>query len=199
MNRFGEFSRASYDGSDVYISKMRQTTSPMQYRLNSNQISNNNKCVAPLGPRPSKKGHEMTLPNHDSFAPSQNGDVINIESILSNRNVPISKSPKLGANPINIMKYKLKNPTVCGNELNPSSSRLTTPIMTYRELSINRFYDLPIQPQNHIFYDFAANTRLETTDNFSPPEVDVLNDDPSLPRPKAQQKSCKVVKFCVDQ
>lgn len=32
-------------------------------------------------------------------------------------------------------------------------------------MSVNRFYDLPANPQRNIFYSWATNTRLEAKDN----------------------------------
>jgi hypothetical protein len=48
-------------------------------------------------------------------------------------------------------------------------------------MSIDRFYDLPKNPQSVIFYDFAVNTRLEASDNLIQNVPEVKEYDPAMP------------------
>jgi len=45
---------------------------------------------------------------------------------------------------------------------------MTDSAMFYKGVAINRFYDLPKDPQANIFFDWAVNTKLEAKDNFVP-------------------------------
>ncbi len=48
-------------------------------------------------------------------------------------------------------------------------------------MSINRFYDLNLNPQKNIFYNWAVNSQLEATDNYDNPYPYFLSMDESLP------------------
>jgi hypothetical protein len=48
-------------------------------------------------------------------------------------------------------------------------------------MSINRFYDLNLNPQKNIFYNWAVNSQLEATDNYDNPYPYFFTMDESLP------------------
>jgi len=48
-------------------------------------------------------------------------------------------------------------------------------------MSVNRFFDLPKNPQANIFYDFAINTNLEAIDNYRERVPKLIKFDPALP------------------
>jgi hypothetical protein len=117
--------------------------------------------------------------SHDTNTPKQ--DLVDVDSILSNRNVPASKCGRFELNDINVTNFKLHHLPVCGHFLDRIDSRLTHPSKNYRGMSIDRFYDLQKNPQLPIFWNFAANTRLEAKDNFVRRIPDIINPDRSLP------------------
>jgi hypothetical protein len=61
-------------------------------------------------------------------------------------------------------------------------------------MSINRFYDLNLNPQKNIYYNWAVNSQLEATDNYDNPYPYFLGSDDTLPTPiQGEIKQCKEV------
>lgn len=182
MNRFGYSSRLGYD--DKYNEQeVVQSTSPMQYRLDTNQSYNNNQCFnsSGNGARIDYRGNGISLPMKTCANSSQAPEVVDIESILTNRNMKLSKLSKNGANKIDVTKVKLNNLPECNDYTNSSASRLTNPPQTYREIGINRFVNLVTNPQLPLFWDFAVSSRLEATDNYHGEIPESWVADASLP------------------
>ncbi len=159
----GHSSRLGYDRC-AYSDRMQESVGPLGYRLDPNSQENCNQCLSTLGPRSSYMGQGVSTTVGSSIATSQK--LVDVESILTNRNVKTTKCRRDGVNPINVTKYGVKNLSICNDFLNPLSSRLTYPAANYRDMAVNRFYDLDRNPQINIFYDFAVNTKLEAKDNF---------------------------------
>jgi hypothetical protein len=105
-----------------------------------------------------------------------------VESILTNRNLPTSKCKNGEVNPINVNDFPLQHMGPCNSFLDPMASRLSYPPYNYREMPMDRFYNLPQNPQEPIFWDFAVNTKLEMKDNFVYDIENVRMTDPTLPR-----------------
>lgn len=177
----GYSSRLIYD-EEAYNDKLVERTSPLMYKLDPNQIYNKNQCVSYFGPRSSYMGQGVSTTVGNMVATSQY--LTDMESILSNRNMRTSKTKKGEANPDDLSKYKLKHMDTCARarvSLDQQSTRLTEPPSSYRELSINRFYDLPQNPQLPIFYDFAVNTKLQAKDNHVYDLRKIKTTDPTSP------------------
>ena len=162
---FGHSSRLPYDDS-TYFDKVQESVAPLQYRMDTNNIYNCDACLSTLGPRSGFMGFGVSMPVENEPAVSQRPEVVDIESVLTNRNVYASKDRMNEVNSIDVTKLKLKNPKICNSFLNPISSRLSNPVANYRDMGVNRFYDLNKNPQANIFNDFAVNTTLEAKDNF---------------------------------
>ena len=62
-------------------------------------------------------------------------------------------------NDIDVTKFQLQHARVCNDFLDPLATHLTNPPANYRGMSINRFYDLPKNPQANIFNNFLLNQR----------------------------------------
>lgn len=184
---FGHSSRLGYDNR-AYNDKVRESTSPLQYIMDVNRIQNCNQCLSTYGPRSGYMGYGVSTSAGNTATPIQ--DLINIDSILSNRNVKLSKTSDGKVNPINVTDYTLNHARICDNTLNPIASHLTNPPQDYREMSINRFYDLPNNPQANIFYDQAINTTLEAKDNYRMQRPRLSNYDPTLPTPDNDKRTC---------
>jgi hypothetical protein len=69
----------------------------------------------------------------------------------------------------------------CNSSLSPEYSHITSTPKNFRDISINRFYNLKKNPQEPIFYDFAINTTLEAKDNYIPIGPRVLEQQSSFP------------------
>jgi hypothetical protein len=170
----GYSSRLPYDDC-YYQARLKQSTDPVNYRINGNQIDNCNRCLSTLGPRSSVMGFGVSTVRDVGVAPAQ--DLIDLDSVLSNRNVKESSCITGHFNTVNPTTWKNNDQQICNNFLNPETSRLSYPARTYRSMNINRFYNLPNDPQKPIFYNFALDTRLEAKDNFDPEIPDIWPDN----------------------
>lgn len=186
----GHSSRAIYDKC-AYDDYLTESVGPVLYKMNPNQINNCEACLSTLGPRTSNGPYSYgvsTIMGHKT-APSQK--LVDVESILSNRNVIASKCKDGKVNEINVTKFKLQHARTCNEFLNPLATHLTNPPQNYRGMSINRFYNLPTNPQKPIFYDFAINTKLEAKDNYLEYKPKFIDNKSSLPREiKGNNKTC---------
>jgi hypothetical protein len=132
------------------------------------------------GPRASHNGWGDSIPiANPSITPAQ--DLIDIDSIMSNRNVKQDRSKKGHVNMVDVFKFKTYDAKLCDRGLDPLNSTLTYPKQLYREMSINRFYDLNINPQVNIYYDWAVNSQLEAKDNYDYPYPFSVTQDNTIP------------------
>lgn len=163
----GHSSRLPYDVC-AYPDKLEISTSPGTYKINQNHMYNCDNCLVSFGRNMNMSPSIARVNDGSSRAVSQ--DLADLESILTNRNVKQSKCKNGKVNPINVTKIPVKhNVTQCDKFLEPKNSRLDYPAANYRDLAMNRFFNLPKDPQANIFWDFATNTSLEAKDNFNPP------------------------------
>lgn len=178
---YGHSSKLRYDKC-AYDDYLSEAVGPLLYRVNPNQINNCNACLSVFGPRTaaSPYSYGVSTPTGHVTAPSQ--QIVDVESILSNRNVIASRCKDGKVNDIDITKFHLQNARVCNDFLDPISTHLTNPPQNYRGMSINRFYDLNKNPQANIFWDFAVNTKLEAKDNYRERVPRLIKYDPVLPR-----------------
>ena len=160
---FGYSSRLGYDTCS-YDDKINQSVSPMDYYLDVNRSYNCNQCFSSLGVRSSYGGNSVST--YTGFPVATSQSLVDIESVLSNRNMKLSKCRNAEVNRINVNKLRLKNLENCNKFLDPTASRLTLPVANYRDIAINRFYDLQQNPQNNIYWDNAINSSLELKDNY---------------------------------
>lgn len=188
----GYFDRLMYD-PQVAEEKIFESTGPLMYRINTNYNYHKNSCASVTGPRSSYMGYGVSDFGGNVVAPSQAPENVDIESVLSGRETKHSKLKKGGVTTINMAEVnkKLKHPKMCNNVLDPTHSRLEFPASTLRDGSINRFYDLIKNPQEHIFWEFGKNTRKEATDNFVYKNLPIMKEDRALPpRPKKFVSTC---------
>lgn len=156
----GYSSRLGYD-TCAYADRLTESVSPMDYYLDVNRIYNCDGCFSSLGPRAS------SLPGSAyKYSTATSQSLVDVESVLSNRNMKLSKCRNAEVNRINVNKLRLKNLENCNKFLDPVSSRLTYPVANYRDIAINRFYDVGRNPQNVIYWDNAINSSLELKDNY---------------------------------
>lgn len=188
----GHSSRLDYDRC-AYNDYITESTKPFEYRMDTNSITNCNACLSTLGPRPSMGSNSFGVSTYTDpyvITPAQKN--VDVESVLSNRNMIASKCKNSKVNDINVSDYGLKHARICGDFLNPISTHLTNPPENYKGISINRFYNLHKNPQENIFYNFAVNTSLQAKDNFHHKPPKLKNYDRSLPKPKnGKRKNCK--------
>lgn len=173
----------------AYPDRLEEVTGPLQYKVNPNYNYNCEGCLSTLGPRASFMGYGVTTPAGHVVAQSQ--AIVDIESDLSNRNLKLSKLKSQEVNFMDVRKYGAINAKHCSKFLDPMASRLTNPPCTYRDMAVNRFYDLDRDPQTNIFWDFNKNTKLEAKDNHIPNYRDPIDFDPSLPLETKNHRKCR--------
>jgi hypothetical protein len=190
----GHFSRLSCD-SGVYDEKLYDSMNPTKYRMDTNQIRNCGRCLSTID----KRG-KFGVSTIGELSSSESQDLVDLESVFSNRNVKISKARTGRVNPINpILSKSVVDQNVClsSRDSGPDIlyTRFSHPAQTYRDSGINRFYDLLHNPQEHIFSDFSANTRLEAKDNYvftyPKPWLDLSQPVPKPDQPKQRVCSWK--------
>jgi hypothetical protein len=154
----GHSSKLQYDGC-YYGDNVLESTSPGTYRLEPFFNYNPKGCLQTIGPI--GFGVNTTTEN----CPALSQQMVDVESVLSNRNVPLSRCRKAQVNDIDVTQMKSNAYNDC-NGLTPEWSRLVYPAYNYKGAQLNRFFNLPKDPQENIFYDFSVNTVLEAKDNF---------------------------------
>lgn len=178
---FGHSSRLPYDKC-AYDDYLSESVGPLVYKINPNQINNCNSCLSVFGPRPSQGpnsyGVSSTMKNESALKQK----LTDIESILSNRNVLTSKCKDGQVNDIDVTKFHLQHARTCNDFLDPVATHLTNPSQNYRGMSINRFFNLPKNPQANIFWNFASNTKLEAKDNYRERVPRLIEYDHTMPK-----------------
>ena len=107
--------------------------------------------------------------------------LVDVESILSNRNMHTSKCKNGHVNPINLTKLRQHDLSTNNRFLDPVATHLVIPPIKSREAPIDRFYNLNNDPQKPIFWNFAVNTDLEARDNFKFKNVSLQLYSPEQP------------------
>lgn len=177
---FGQSSKLQYDPSFIR-DDIDQSVAPIQSILDPNRVKNLSQCFNLNGPRPGHNGYSdnIAIPPEKSLVPAQ--DLTDIDSIMKNLNVKASRDKRGMVNNIDVFKFKTYDTKICDRGLDPLSSIATYPKQLYREMSINRFYDMNINPQANIYWDWAVNSQLEAKDNYDNPYPYFLDGDNSLP------------------
>jgi len=186
---FGYSSRLPYDDC-AYNYYVQKSTNPLIYRMNTNKIFNGSQFCSTFGPRPGYMGNGVsTLADSTYFEPGHPpataNYLVDVESILTNRNMHTSKCKNGNVNPANLIKLsrtKYNHHLPTDNKfLDPVATHLIIPPIKSREAPIDRFYELTTDPQKPIFWNFAVNTDLEAKDNFKFKNVKINRYDPMMP------------------
>ena len=159
----GNSTRLPYDKC-AYPDRLTESVSPGTYRLQPFQNYRCDSCLYTNGPRTGYNGYGVSTTVEDGPAMSQR--LVDVESVLSNREVKTSKCKDGNINKVRPQDFKLLNKNVCGDDQFRRYSHLSHPAFNYKEAPIDRFYNLVRDPQANIFYDFAKNTVLEAKDNY---------------------------------
>lgn len=175
----GISSRLGYD-EPAYTDRIKESVSPMIYNLEPIKYTHEKSCVSTLGPRSGYNGVGVSTVCEGRTLPIP--DLTDLESILTNRNIPLSKAGMGNTNMLDVNSVKLNHINECDTYLNTEPTMLTYPPRTFRGMSINRFIDLPRNPQAVIFWDNSVNTTLEAKDNYKTKIPTVKNYDPALPK-----------------
>jgi hypothetical protein len=175
----GHSARLGYDKC-AYEDRLTESTDPLSYRLYPGYVYNCDSCLSTLGPRSTHNSADISTPVGQPPATAQ--QLADVESILTNRNMKTSKCRKYGANSIDVNKFPLNHARICNTFLNQDPTRLSYPAYNYKEVAVNRFYNLQKDAQANIFWDFAENTKLSAKDSYMPDVSPVNGLDASLPK-----------------
>jgi len=187
----GHSSRLPYDKC-AYDDYLSESVGPLLYRLNPSSINNCNACLSVFGPRSKVGANSFGVSSTVGHSTAASQDLVDVESVLSNRNVIASKCKDGKVNDIDVTKFKLQHARICNDFLDPIATHLTNPPANYRGMSINRFYSCHKNPQSNIYYPFAINTKLEAKDNYRERVPRLIRFDPALPRElRGKNKPCK--------
>jgi len=170
-----------------------QSTGPIQSTMDPNRIKNCSQCLSLNGPRASHNGWGDSIAiDNPGVAPAQ--QLTDIESVMYNLNLKNSRTKKGGVNPVDVFKFETYDATLCNRDLDPLDTLQTYPKQLYREMSINRFYDLNKNPQENIYYSWTENSQLTARDNYESPYPYTSKADGTLPTSiKGKAKPCKTV------
>lgn len=161
------FSRTNYDSSSYKV-KLREVQAPFYYTIFQNRNTSCNPCHSTLGTRANRinTSGELTQAPIPLRA--------DIESLLTNRNIPHNKSED-GMNLLH-NKTKLLNqfnlepyPGQCNDFLNDRHTRLNNNILDLRSVNIDRFEYPIISPLEWVSpVDLLSGTitRNDLKDNF---------------------------------
>jgi hypothetical protein len=185
----GHSSKLQYDKC-YYPDHLSESTNVGNYRLQEYSTYNSNSCLSTLGPRSSLGGAGVST--IETMGPAMSQRLVDVESELSNRNLPQSRCRTGRVNNYDVNK-KQNNLGVCNKALVPEYSHLTSTPKNFRDVQINRFYNLSRDPQAPIFYDFAVNTTLEAKDNYTPIGPRVLLQQAVFPKEDCKKSPYSLV------
>jgi hypothetical protein len=174
----GHSSKLQYD-SCFYPDRVSETVSPGEYRLQEYSTYNQDSCFAPFGVRSSFNGAGVSTVAQ--MGPAMAQRLVDVDSNLSNRHLPQSRCREGRVNLTDVSKLKNSDRPNCNSKLAPEYSHITSTPKNFRDVQINRFYNLKKNPQDPIFYDFAINTTLEAKDNYVPIGPRVLEQQAVFP------------------
>jgi len=175
----------------AYHDRLSESVSPLDYKLNATQIDNCKQCLSVTGPRGGRIGVSTVVGN----VTATKQDLVDLESDLRNIHLKTNKCKRGMVNTKKMEEYNLIHEQECDTILDSEHSRLVHPIQQYRGIAQNRFYDLLDNPQNHIFFDAAQDTRLKAKDEFVENMPKLLRDK-SLPKSNGSLRPCKYSFSC---
>jgi hypothetical protein len=187
----GHSSRLPYDNC-AYPDQLQESTEPLSYRLNKNYIHNCNRCLNYNGAGPRTQGLGFGNSTIDAVGHAPFNDLIDVDSVCRNLNVKTSKCKRGHINPVNLTNKKHVDYIGCGNYTHPEFSRLSYPASNYRDISVNRFFNLHHDPQENLFWDMRVNTKLEAKDNYWPTDLGSWGDLSSPQEYKGKPPRCNV-------
>ena len=184
----GYSSRDKYDKC-YNNEQIERSVGPLLYKLNPNQINNCNSCLSVFGPRGSAASNhggfgygDSTSAGVNAVAPAQ--ALVDVDSIMSNRNVIASKCNNSQLQHVNLTdqkQFQLQHPRICNSFLDPVATHLTQNASLFREVFTTRFIDLGANPQQNIYWDSQINTSLENRDNYVIRVPNLVKYDPTMP------------------
>jgi len=166
----GRFTR-NHDQPCNIIRDTRQSSRPGFYNMYTGQHRNCDPSLTPYGSVPTGRRDDT---NNPSF--------IDIESKLLRQN----SNPEFdcGREKMWHLNVNQRDPDYrkpASKLLVPEHSLMTHPKAYYTEAQIDRFYDLPIDNERWVFWDYALNTKTAAKDAHVIKYPRLLSHNPALP------------------
>jgi hypothetical protein len=174
------FSRNLYDECSTKL-HVERSVGEGNYRLFSGYVENPEECFSAYGPR----GSKVDVSTAEKDITLKWGDMANIESDLTRRNVPLTNCNDSATN----MDY-YKNTTInkfeCKPELTSEDTRFSFPLQSFRSLSTTSLQFTPhlySNPQCHVIDDrIGLDSRNKVKDTFRTPKVKIVDRGQALPK-----------------
>jgi hypothetical protein len=174
----GYFSRLSYD-EGAYPA--REHVGILEHSIDPTRIYN---CASGFADYLPIDGYGVSMPVHKT--PDVSHGLVDVESILTGR---MAHHTKLPDHDVSKDMYDdlstgkdWYHPPALSDRLAPIHTRLMDPPSQDRCKCIDRFYDLPMNPQANIFWDHGKDSRLEAKDNYVMKAPKMWDPEAALPR-----------------
>jgi hypothetical protein len=182
------FAKLKYDDCNSKLHTER-SVSVGEYRLFPGFVENCKQCFSATGPIGSKVDVSTAKEN----ASTQWGEMSQIESELTNRNIPATKCNDNATN-TTYKKNKVYNKTACNPIFNSEDTRFTNPTQAYRSMSLTSYQLQPhlfSNPQCYIQDDrLGLNSRGKAKDSYKMPLPAFLDKGEALPTEIKPTRMC---------
>jgi hypothetical protein len=173
----GQFTK-SFDDDCKIISRVKESHRPGQYALNTIAQSNCGNCMNPYGSVPNAYWNN-----------SLNRNIVDAESVLLQHSYPTIGCGRDRIYLLNTNERNVDLKPFCNKFLIPEDTLLSFPKDYYRELQIDRFYDLQRPQESFVHFDFSQNTRQISKDTFIQRMPTPISVNPSLPNLQRSYKN----------
>jgi hypothetical protein len=164
----GKFTRLKYDDC-FFNSRVSQSVGGLYYNLYKGQMKNCGKCLPFIGT-------QIHGDRFDSKQPNQ----VDIETAMWRASYPFGCG-RDKIHYLNIRQPLLDVYPTCSKFIDDMPTLLTHPKEHYRELEVDRFYDLHRDPAAFIHWDYPMNTQQQAKDNFKVRYPVPIDENPSFP------------------
>jgi hypothetical protein len=165
----GKFTR-NYDQPCSIIQHLHQSIRPAQYNMYAGQYKNCRPCLNSYGSVPTGRYND-----------SKNKHLVDIESKLKGQSTPDYDCGREKTWDLDVYQPDPDFRAPCSKLLVPEESLMTLPKSYFTELQIDRFYDLPIDNDDWVYWGDSVNTKQMAKDAFVQKYPKPLSINPSLP------------------
>jgi len=165
----GKFTK-TFDDDCHIISRTKDNQQQVDFRLYMGQQKNCSPCLPVYGSVPTGQWYDSKNPN-----------LVDDETILKNQSYDRIGCGRDGVWYIDVNQQNVDLNPYCGKWLTPDPTLLSLPKSYFKELEIDRFYDLQRPQQSFVQWDYAANSRLQAKDAFVQLYPTPISANPSIP------------------
>src|SRR5271170_4662723 len=158
------------DDDCFIVSRVNQSVGPYNFQMFPGQWKNCEPCFPLYGATPDGRWYQSNDP-----------DLVDKETILKNQSYPYVGC---GRDKVRLLNSNEKNKDLkgfCNKWITPQESLMTHPKSYYRELQIDRFYDLQRPQESFVSWDYQINSKQQAKDAFVQKFPVPLSFNPSIP------------------